>query len=65
MKLIKVIVLLLILGGLVVGGIAIKRKWATAGSSGGGAELQSNSPAKSPPVRVEEKYGFTTESAGG
>ena len=65
MKLIKVVVLLLILGGLIVAGVAIKRKWATAGSSGTGAEIKSNSPAKAPPVRVEEKYGFTTESAGG
>lgn len=60
MKAVRVILLLIVLAGL--GAAAY---FATRSSSGrGGAELRSAQPEKQRAVRVEEKYGVTSEQAG-
>ncbi len=76
MKTIKSLILLLILAGLIAGGVAIYKQWATAGAGPAHETIKSTTPEPAqsadkktkpgePPVRVEEKYGVTTESVGG
>jgi hypothetical protein len=60
-KAIKIIVLILILVGLVVGYFITREEGKQQPRAGGQPELKGDEPM----VPVEEKYGFTTEDVGG